>query len=168
MLLTAQSGALPAAFEPCIPAILSYTSSMLTDPAFSFTIPSIEDDTELECRIYHRPEPTRRSRTSHFALPWHKRGAIVAHPYAPLGGCADDPVVELVAGELLAQSFVVGTFNFRYLAVKLYNGAVMAKSLYYIVKRRRRIQRPDQLDGSPRAAGLHLLHWAAGALPLPP
>ncbi|TDZ44913.1 hypothetical protein CTRI78_v009217 [Colletotrichum trifolii] len=37
----------------------------------------------------------------------------MAHPYAPLGGCYDDPVVGIVAAELLKQGFVVGTFNFR-------------------------------------------------------
>lgn len=42
------------------------------------------------------------------------RGAIVAHPYASLGGCYDDPVVSFIGGELLGNGYVVGTFNFRY------------------------------------------------------
>jgi alpha/beta superfamily hydrolase len=41
------------------------------------------------------------------------RGAIVAHPYASLGGCYDDPVVSFIGGELLGNGYVVGTFNFR-------------------------------------------------------
>ncbi|KAF4479172.1 hypothetical protein CGGC5_v011766 [Colletotrichum fructicola Nara gc5] len=37
----------------------------------------------------------------------------MAHPYAPLGGCYDDPIVDIVAGTLLRHGFLVGTFNFR-------------------------------------------------------
>jgi alpha/beta superfamily hydrolase len=40
--------------------------------------------------------------------------AIVAHPYAPLGGSYDDAVVDMAASIILKQDFVVGTFNFRY------------------------------------------------------
>jgi alpha/beta superfamily hydrolase len=43
-----------------------------------------------------------------------KKGAIIAHPYGPLGGCMDDPVVLTVVEQLLDLDFVVGTFNFRY------------------------------------------------------
>jgi hypothetical protein len=38
----------------------------------------------------------------------------VAHPYAPLGGCYDDPIVDIVASTILKQGFIVGTFNFRH------------------------------------------------------
>jgi alpha/beta superfamily hydrolase len=44
---------------------------------------------------------------------WRKRAAIVAHPYAPMGGCYDDPVVDVVAATILKQGYIVGTFNFR-------------------------------------------------------
>lgn len=44
---------------------------------------------------------------------WNKKAAIVAHPYAVLGGCYDDPVVDLVSSTILEQGFLVGTFNFR-------------------------------------------------------
>jgi alpha/beta superfamily hydrolase len=37
----------------------------------------------------------------------------VAHPYAPLGGCYDDPVVNFIGAQLLQAGYVVGTFNFR-------------------------------------------------------
>ncbi|CAN8100913.1 unnamed protein product [Discula destructiva] len=82
----------------------------LPNPVLSFTIPSIHDDhTTLECRIYHpqslTPNPS--------APPWRKHAAVVAHPYASLGGCYDDAVVETISGTLLRQGFVVGTFNFR-------------------------------------------------------
>jgi len=76
----------------------------LPEPSLSFTIPSIHDDTTLDCRLYipnaHNDNTARR-------------GAIIAHPYAPLGGCFDDPVVETAAIEVLKAGWIVGTFNFR-------------------------------------------------------
>ncbi|RAL15976.1 uncharacterized protein BO97DRAFT_383874 [Aspergillus homomorphus CBS 101889] len=75
----------------------------------TFTIPSLHDGIRLECRIYH---PQGRLHTSYKSCQ-QIRGAIVAHPYAPLGGCYDDPVVGFVAEELLRAGCVVGTFNFR-------------------------------------------------------
>ncbi|KAI9712902.1 MAG: hypothetical protein M1812_006771 [Candelaria pacifica] len=83
----------------------------LREPVFSFTIPSIHDDMVLDCRIYH---PVHFLHDGHEALSaWGKKGAIIAHPYAPFGGSYDDPVVEAVATEILKQGFVVGLFNFR-------------------------------------------------------
>ncbi|KAB8302126.1 hypothetical protein EYC80_005574 [Monilinia laxa] len=84
---------------------------MLPSPTLSFTIPSIYDGSSLECRIYHPPclAPTSLSQL----WPWRKKAAIVAHPYAPLGGSYDDGVVDLVASTILKEGFVVGTFNFR-------------------------------------------------------
>lgn len=81
----------------------------LASPTFAFTIPSIYDGCQLECRLYlprtlqHIEQP-----------PSSITGAIIAHPYGPLGGCYDDPVVSFVGGELLDAGCVVGTFNFRY------------------------------------------------------
>ena len=83
----------------------------LPSPAFSFSIPSIHDSAKLECRVY-LPLRFENSIQSVPAAP--VRGAIVAHPYAPLGGCYDDPVVNFVGDELLQAGYVVGTFNFRY------------------------------------------------------
>ena len=85
---------------------------MLPPPTLSFTIPSIHDDNVLQCRIYH--PACLVPNTVAGIVGWRKRGAIVAHPYAPLGGCYDDPVVDLVAATILEHGFVVGTFNFRY------------------------------------------------------
>jgi hypothetical protein len=79
-------------------------------PVSNFTIPSIHDDIPLDCRIYH---PSELSFGKCLESEWQKKGAIVAHPYAPLGGCQDDPVVQSAVTELLKQGFVVGTFNFR-------------------------------------------------------
>lgn len=83
---------------------------MLPPPALAFTIPSIHDDsTLLDCRIHH---PASLASNPH-APPWRKHAAIVAHPYATLGGSYDDAVVETVAATLLRQGYLVGIFNFR-------------------------------------------------------
>ncbi|TKA71933.1 hypothetical protein B0A49_05012, partial [Cryomyces minteri] len=83
----------------------------LPEPTFSFTIPSIYDDVPLDCRLYH-PKPVSGDGAPS-AGSGEKRGAIMAHPYAPMGGSYDDPVVGAVASQLLKEGFVVGTFNFR-------------------------------------------------------
>ena len=73
----------------------------------SFKIPSIHDDVELDCRIYY-PRRTEQN------FDVFGRGfAIVAHPYAPLGGCFDDPVVSVIGTSLLRHGFILTTFNFR-------------------------------------------------------
>lgn len=83
---------------------------MLPPPALAFTIPSIHDNsTLLDCRIHH---PASLTSNPH-APPWRKHAAIVAHPYASLGGSYDDAVVETVSATLLRQGYLVGTFNFR-------------------------------------------------------
>ena len=83
----------------------------LPSSATTFTIPSVYDGVHLDCRVYL---PRELTQPNDDALTWCVRGAIIAHPYAPLGGCCDDPVVSFVGGELLEQGYVVGTFNFRY------------------------------------------------------
>ena len=80
-------------------------------PVSSFTIPSIYDDTPLDCRVYH---PAQFTTSNSIESVWQKRGAVIAHPYPPLGGCYDDPVVLSAVAELLKHGFVVGTFNFRF------------------------------------------------------
>ncbi|CEL10730.1 hypothetical protein ASPCAL13844 [Aspergillus calidoustus] len=81
----------------------------LPSPTHTFTISSIYDGIKLACRLY-LPQHLSDPRTS---SQWHVQGAIVAHPYASLGGCYDDPVVSFIGGELLDAGYVVGTFNFR-------------------------------------------------------
>lgn len=81
----------------------------LPSPTFSFSIPSIRDGLRLECRVYLPAE----LQNIQSASSWQTRGAIVAHPYARLGGCYDDPVVSFIGGELLQAGYLVGTFNFR-------------------------------------------------------
>ncbi|KAF2763998.1 hypothetical protein EJ03DRAFT_332247 [Teratosphaeria nubilosa] len=82
---------------------------MAPKAAYSFTLPSIEDDTVLDCRIYHPAD----LESMIFDTEQLVKGAVVAHPYAPLGGSYDDPVVLTVAQTLLDQGLVVATFNFR-------------------------------------------------------
>ncbi|KAF3480903.1 uncharacterized protein GIQ15_06250 [Arthroderma uncinatum] len=81
----------------------------LPRPTHQFTIPSVYDDVQLQCRLYHpiHLKPSDKKST------WTKKGAMVAHPYAPLGGCYDDPVVAIIADELLKAGYIVGTFNLR-------------------------------------------------------
>lgn len=82
---------------------------ILPSPSLTFTIPSLQDGLPLDCRIYH---PASLGDVPDQTV-WRKHAAIFAHPYAPLGGCYDDPVVDIVAGTLLQLGFLVGTFNFR-------------------------------------------------------
>ncbi|PYI04063.1 hypothetical protein BO78DRAFT_179478 [Aspergillus sclerotiicarbonarius CBS 121057] len=81
----------------------------LPTPTYTFSIPSIHDHLRLDCRIYLPPQPQNPQPQPQS----QQRGAIIAHPYAPLGGCFDDPVVGFMGGELLKGGCVVGTFNFR-------------------------------------------------------
>lgn len=93
--------------------VKTVNSTMATSsPSFSFTIPSVHDGCKLQCRIY-LPYVSGWLENIESALARSVRGAIVAHPYAPLGGCYDDPVVSFLSSELLQQGYIVGTFNFR-------------------------------------------------------
>ncbi|KAG6104986.1 hypothetical protein E4U31_001669 [Claviceps sp. LM219 group G6] len=83
---------------------------MLPEPALTFTIPSLHDGTRLDCRVYH---PASLAATNPSAPPWKKHAAVLAHPYAPMGGSYDDPVLGSVAATLLGAGYLVGTFNFR-------------------------------------------------------
>lgn len=87
---------------------------MLPEPALTFTIPSLHDGTRLDCRVYH---PASLAATNPSAPPWKKHAAVLAHPYAPMGGSYDDPVLGSVAATLLGAGYLVGTFNFRYVFV---------------------------------------------------
>lgn len=78
-------------------------------PTVTFRIPSIHDGKKLDCRI---SLPDELKQIEHVST-WSDRGAIIAHPYAPLGGSYNDPVVNFVAEELRLGGCVVGTFNFR-------------------------------------------------------
>ncbi|KAH7166339.1 Alpha/Beta hydrolase protein [Dactylonectria macrodidyma] len=83
--------------------------NMLPEPTLTLTLPSLNDGLTLDCRIYHPLSLAANPR----APPWQRHAAVIAHPYAPFGGCYDDPVVDTVAGQLLRKGFLVATFNFR-------------------------------------------------------
>ena len=82
---------------------------MMPDPTLVFTLPSLHDGTVLDCRVFHPQSLGSSPRAPH----WRGHAAVFAHPYAPLGGCYDDPVVDIVAATLLRLGYLVGTFNFR-------------------------------------------------------
>lgn len=77
---------------------------MAPEAEYTFTLPSVADDTVLSCKVYH-PKELRLGSTV--------KGAVLAHPYAPLGGSQADSVVVAVVTALLKQGHVVGTFDFR-------------------------------------------------------
>ncbi len=81
----------------------------LPPPTLVLTLPSLHDGTTLDCRLYHPASLAASPR----APPWRRHAAVVAHPYAPLGGSQDDAVVDVVAATLLRLGFLVATFNFR-------------------------------------------------------
>ncbi|KAF2476467.1 uncharacterized protein BDR25DRAFT_252485 [Lindgomyces ingoldianus] len=84
------------------------------EPHLSFTIPSIHDDTTLDCRIYHPEDVSNpQIKGSEDSRPWRTKGIVMAHPYAPMGGSYDDRVVGIVVEESLSLGYFVGTFNFR-------------------------------------------------------
>lgn len=85
---------------------------MAETPQYSFTIPSLNDDTPLDCRIYH-PERLKGSHGPTYQAGISPRAAIIAHPYAPLGGSFDDGIVLALVDTLLESNFIVVTFNFR-------------------------------------------------------
>lgn len=82
---------------------------MLPEPTLTLTLPSIHDGLTLDCRVYHPVSLLANPR----APQWQRHAAVVAHPYAPMGGSYDDPVVDIVAAQLLRKGYLVGTFNFR-------------------------------------------------------
>ncbi|KAJ4246573.1 hypothetical protein NW762_013514 [Fusarium torreyae] len=82
---------------------------MLPEPTLTLTLPSIHDGITLNCRIYHPLSLSANPK----APVWQKHAAVVAHPYAPMGGSYDDPVVGAAAAQLLRKGFLVATFNFR-------------------------------------------------------
>lgn len=73
-----------------------------------FSVPSLYDGIQLKGRLYMPPNTHSNTKSNQ-----NLAVAIVAHPYAPLGGSFDDPVVGLMTETLLQAGVIVGTFNFR-------------------------------------------------------
>ncbi|EFX02272.1 acid phosphatase [Grosmannia clavigera kw1407] len=95
-------------------------TAMLPDPSLTVTLPSLHDGTVLDCRVYLPPATLLKAQTVETTKSvdarWRGHAAVVAHPYAPMGGSYNDGIVRMVADTLLqrpAQPFVVATFNFR-------------------------------------------------------
>lgn len=86
-------------------------------PLREFFIPSIHDGTRLSCRIYKLNGIDYQTQPA-------VKAAIVAHPYASLGGNNDDPVVGSIAAELVRKGYIVLTLNFRYV-YSFYTAAIM-------------------------------------------
>lgn len=63
--------------------------------------------------MYH-PDTLIKPKESGDIVEWKRRGVVMAHPYAPMGGSYDDRVVGIVVDEFLRAGWMVGTFNFRY------------------------------------------------------
>ena len=83
---------------------------MTPHPLFSFTVPSLQGGTPIDCRLYALRLPVL------FTSP-HSSGvarlATIAHPYAPLGGSQNDTAVLLMVEELTKKGFITLTFDFR-------------------------------------------------------
>lgn len=141
----------------------------LPSPSLSVSIPSIYDDTTLDFRVYHPTKEWPETTDAEGKCEKRKLGAIVAHPYAPLGGCYDDPVVGIVANQILKEDFVVCTFNFRYFLLPTGHWAEAKDP-----QRCGQLERKDELDRQARTRRLHLSCWishilfAPSRLPQPP
>jgi len=70
--------------------------------SYTFQVPSLHDSTPLACTLHHP-----------ISLHSPCRIALLAHPYAPLGGSSSDPVLTLATQSLLNKHYVVCLFDFR-------------------------------------------------------
>ncbi|KAK6508602.1 hypothetical protein TWF506_010686 [Arthrobotrys conoides] len=71
-------------------------------------IPSHHNHT-IEARVYHPTDFPQTYGLSHLTP---RKAAVIAHPYASLGGSWDDPVVLALVTLLAKRGWVVATFNF--------------------------------------------------------
>lgn len=81
-------------------------------PAYYVHIPSVHDGLMLNCRL-HYSSRLRDLANEDRNQQRDYRGAIVAHPYAPLGGSLEDHVVTETTKSLVQEGYIVMTFNFR-------------------------------------------------------
>ncbi|KAK6512507.1 hypothetical protein TWF481_001391 [Arthrobotrys musiformis] len=70
-------------------------------------VPSHQTHT-IEARVYHPDFPSTYGLSRHTP----RKAAVLAHPYAPLSGNWDDPVVLSLVSLLTKKGWVVATFNF--------------------------------------------------------
>lgn len=79
--------------------------SMAPPDPLAFQLRTSKNASPLDCRVYHAPKTDDATSLDI---------AIVAHPYGPLGGSYDDPVVQLIVRTLIEAGYhAVGVFNFR-------------------------------------------------------
>ncbi|KAK6333066.1 hypothetical protein TWF718_010890 [Orbilia javanica] len=79
-------------------------------PVLTLVIPVPSHHTHtIEARVYHPPEFPQNYGLSQNTP---RKVAVVAHPYASLGGTWDDPVVLSLVALLARKGYVVATFNF--------------------------------------------------------
>lgn len=71
----------------------------------TFTLPSLHDSTVLFCTLCLNPAT--------LVLHQLQGIALLAHPYAPLGGSSSDPVLALATTTFLEQGYIVCLFDFR-------------------------------------------------------
>ncbi|KAF3162540.1 hypothetical protein TWF788_001992 [Orbilia oligospora] len=88
------------------------TTSSSTTPSPILTlilpIPSHHSHT-IEARVYH---PSEFPQNYGLTPSTPRKAAVIAHPYASLGGTWDDPVVLSLVALLTRKGWVVATFNF--------------------------------------------------------
>lgn len=112
--------------------VLSDKMNVLELEKGAFQIPSLCDKIKLDCCIRDHQTisqatldslpPQCDNRSSDIALKKHTIcGAIIAHPYAPLGGSFCDPIVTAIGESFLQKGFVVGVFNFRFIYYSFFN-----------------------------------------------
>ncbi|EWC44469.1 hypothetical protein DRE_06737 [Drechslerella stenobrocha 248] len=83
-------------------------------PVLTLMVPTGSHDLNVEARIYHPAEfPADYGRDARA----RRKAAVVAHPYASLGGSWDDPVVLALVGVLTGRGWIVATFNFGHVVI---------------------------------------------------
>lgn len=95
---TSSSSLPPPNLQSASPSRHSFATNTTT---INIQIPSLHDSILLTTRLYVPPPPIC------------KKAAVIAHPYAPLGGSLHDHVVQGMAESLVAAGWIVAVFNFR-------------------------------------------------------
>ncbi|KAF3909311.1 hypothetical protein ABW20_dc0108974 [Dactylellina cionopaga] len=85
------------------------SSGHALSPVLTLIVPTSSHDLTIEARVYHPPEFPVDYGCSQKS---QRKAAVVAHPYASLGGNWDDPVVLSLVALLTSRGWVVATFNF--------------------------------------------------------
>ncbi|KAK6538616.1 hypothetical protein TWF694_010194 [Orbilia ellipsospora] len=87
----------------------SSSHSHSLSPVLTLIVPTTSHDLNVEARVYH---PSEFPSNYGVDRTHPRKAAVVAHPYASLGGSWDDPVVLSLVSLLIRKGWVVATFNF--------------------------------------------------------